>query len=131
MYLHLYKGTPTVGLTDGTQVSEGTELSPITTPPLNATLNEESTAIKLALRCDAGYNTSGNTTVTPTGTTATKWALSPDGTAWGAYGAVLTITAVIGIVNTILYCKAKAVNGESPANDVTVDLQIVSNVVAV
>lgn len=130
-YLHVYKNNPTAGGTDGSQVSEGTELNPIATSALNATNNEESAAIKLALRCDTGYNTSGNTTITPVGTSASKWALSIDGTTWGAYGAALTISTVIGVVNTIFYCKAKAASGESPANDVSVDLQISGNVVAV
>lgn len=130
-YVHLYRGNPTAGATDGSQVSEGTESNPITTPALNLTTNEESAAIKLGIRCDAGYNTSGNTTITPMGTTANKWALSPDGITWGAYGAVLTIATVIGTVNTIFYAKAKAVSTESPVNDVSVDLQIVGAAVAV
>ena len=130
-YLHLYKSSPTVGGTDGSQVSEGTELNPVTTPVLNATNNEESASIKLALRCDAGYNTQGNTTVTPIGTNVIKWALSTDGTVWGLYGAALTITTVIGVVNTIFYVKAKATSGEAPASDTSVDLQIVGTVVAV
>lgn len=129
--LHAYKSSPTAGGTDGSQVSEGTELNPITTTALNATANEESAAIKLALRCDAGYNTTGSTTITPTGTSAAKWALSLDGTTWGAYGAVLTIATVIGVVNTVFYCKAKAVSGEGPANDISVDFAVVSSVIAV
>ncbi|WP_378955373.1 hypothetical protein [Pelosinus sp. sgz500959] len=131
MYLHVYKNNPTEGGVDGSQVSEGTELNPITTSALNGTNNEESASIKLALRCDTGYNTSGNTTVAPMGASASKWTLSIDGTTWGAYGAALTISTVIGVINTVFYCKAKAVSGESPANDVSVDLQISGNVVAV
>ena len=131
MYLHVYKNNPTAGGTDGSLVSEGTGLNPITTNALNATMNEESAVIKLALRCEAGYTTSGDITITPMGTTSSKWALSADGTTWGAYGAVLTITTVIGVVNTIIYCKAKAVSGESVVNDSTVTLQLVGNVVAV
>ena len=130
-YLHLYKSSPTVGAADGTLVSEGTELNPVTTPALNATNNDESAGIKLALRCDAGYNTQGNTVVTPIGTSATKWALSTDGATWGLYGASLTLTTVIGVVNTIFYVKAKAASGEAPVSDTSVDLQIVGTVVAV
>jgi hypothetical protein len=131
MYLHLYKNNPTAGGTDGSPVSEGTGLNPIATNALNAAINEESTIIKLALRCEVGYNTSGDITITPTGTTSSKWALSADGITWGAYGAVLTITTVIGVVNTIIYCKAKAISGESVVNDSSVALQLIGNVVAV
>jgi len=131
MYLHVYKGNPTAGGTDGNQVSEGTELNPILTPALNALNNEESAAIKLALRCEAGYNTSGSTTITPSGTTSAMWALSLDSVTWGSYGSALTISTVIGVVNTVFYVKAKAVSSESPANDTSVDFQVVGNIVAV
>ena len=69
MNIHLYKNNPTAGTADGSPVSEGTGLNPIATTGLNSANNEESVAIKLALRCDAGYNTSGNITITPIGTT--------------------------------------------------------------
>ena len=72
-YIHMYTGA-TGGGTDGTLVSENTGLAPITTAVLNATNNEIGDPIKLALRCETGYNTSGNTTITPTGTSAAKWA---------------------------------------------------------
>ena len=129
--INVYKNIPTAGCVDGSLVSEGTGLNPITTNSLNTTNNEESTTIVLALRCDTGYNTSGDTTITPTGVTADKWSLSLDGVTWGAYGAVLTITSVIGVVNTLFYAKAKATAGENPVNDMTVDLQVAGNLVAV
>ena len=66
-YIHVYM-TPTAGGTDGIQVSEGTGLQPISVT-LNATNNEESTPIKLALRCDSGFQTNGNITVSVVGTT--------------------------------------------------------------
>jgi len=130
MYIHAYKNNPTAGGTDGTQVSEGTGLAPVDSGQLNATQNQESVALKLALRCDAGYQTAAgeDTTVTPVGTTADKWALAPDNAGapgvWGAYGAALTIASVIGATNTIFWAKAKATADEEPANDDTVDLQI-------
>ena len=131
MYIHLYKNNPTAGGVDGSPVSEGTELDPITTKGLNPVINEESMPIKAALRCEAGYNTSGDVTVTPIGASASKWALSLDGITWGLYGTVLTINSVVGVVNTIIYAKAKAVSGELPTNDVSVVLQIAGNVATV
>ncbi|MFL0197394.1 hypothetical protein ACJDU8_17765 [Clostridium sp. WILCCON 0269] len=133
--IHVYQGSVTSGGTDGIQVSEGTETSPIIVGPLNATNNEESAAIKLAIRCDAGYNTSGNTVITPTGTTADKWALAPDNAgvagSFGAYGSALTISSVIGTTNTVFWVKAKAVSTESPSNDTSVDLVVSTAVNAV
>lgn len=126
--IHVYQGSVTSGGTDGTKVSEGTETAPIIVGPLNATNNEESSAIKLAIRCDTGYNSSGNTVITPTGTTADKWALAPDneGVAgvFGAYGSALTISSVIGTTNTLFWVKAKALSTENPSNDASVDLVV-------
>lgn len=134
-HVHIYKGTVTAGGTDGTQVSEGTNLAPITVGPLNATSNEESGAVKLAIRCDAGYVTTGNTTITPTGTTAVKWALAPDNAGvpgvFGAYGASLTIATAVDATNTIFWAKAKATADEAdPVNDATVKLQTQATVAA-
>jgi hypothetical protein len=130
-YIHLYKNNPTAGATDGSQVSEGTGNNPITTSALNATTNEESSPITLAIRCEAGYKTSGNTTVAPTGTTADKWALAGSDGVFGAYGSGITIATEITAVNTIFYAKAKTVSGEPPANDTGVTLQIAGTVLAV
>ena len=97
-YIHVYT-TPTAGGTDGTQVSEGTGLQPISVT-LNATNNEESTPIKLPLRCDSGFQTNGNITISVVGTTLAKWALAPDNAGaavtFGAYGADLVIATVVG-----------------------------------
>jgi len=131
MYIHLYKNNPTVGGTDGSQVSEGTGLNPITTNLLNSANNEESSAIKLALRCDAGYKTAGSVIIVPVGTTLNKWCLSLDGVTWGGYGAVLTVSTVVTAVNTIIYCKAKSDNSEKPTSDISVSLQIFGSLLAV
>jgi hypothetical protein len=133
-YIHLYTGNPTAGGTDGTQVSESTELTPVTVGPLNGTTGEESAAIKLALRCETGYQTSGDTTVQPVGTNADKWALAPDNAGspgtWGAWGGTLTISSVIGTTNSIIWAKSRAVAGETPQNDASVDLTINATIVA-
>jgi len=129
-YIHTYQGNPTVGLADGNLVSENSGLSPISIT-LNATNNEISDPIKLALRCETGYQTTGNIVITPTGTTSAKWALSLDGITFGAYGDPLTITSVIGATNTIFYSKAKSTSDETPTNDVSTDLVITSTIEAV
>lgn len=134
-YIHVYKNNPTAGGTDGQQVSEGDGSNPVIVGPLNATNNEESAPIKLAVRCEAGYTTSGDTTITPTGTTAAKWALAPDNGdapgAWGAYGAALTISTAIVATNTLFWAKAKATSDETPTNDASVKLQVAAVIAAV
>lgn len=133
--IHVYQGTVTAGGTNGTQVSEGTGSAPIVVGPLKASINEESSAIKLAIRCDTDYETVGNTTITPTGTSSAKWALAPDNSGsagvFGSYGAALTISSVIDDTNTLFWAKAKATNDETtPVNDTTVDLRVVATIVA-
>ena len=120
-YIHMYQGNPTVALTDGTLISENTELNPISVT-LNASNNEISSNIKLALRCETGYLTVGDLIITPTGDSASKWALSLDGITFEAYGDPLTITSVIDATNTIFYVKARATSDETPVNDVSTDL---------
>jgi hypothetical protein len=113
-----------------TVINTSAESSPIS--PLNAVVTgTESEVLTLAARCEAGYQTSGNTTITPSGTTAADWALSLDGVTWGAYGAALTISTVIGTTNTLFYAKCKATTGEKPMNDITVNLDLAAKVVAV
>lgn len=129
-YIHLYKDTPTVSATDGTLVSEGTGLSPITIGPLNATNNEISDPLKLAIRCEDGYVTTGDVTITPTGTTYLKWALGGTTGSFGSYGDPYTITGAIPDTNIIFYTRAKATNDENPVNDITVDFQVSATIAA-
>lgn len=124
-HYHIYKNNPTEGGTDGVLVSEGTGLTPVEIGPLNATNNEESSAIPLAIRCDTGYKTIGNVTITPVGTTKEKWALSTDGTTWQTYGSGITISTEVGATNKLFYVKAKATDDEvDPVNDTTVDIKV-------
>lgn len=52
VYIGVYKDNPAAGGTDGTRVSEGDGSVPVSIT-LNATNNEISSPIKLALRCSA------------------------------------------------------------------------------
>jgi len=132
MYLHLYQGSPTVGLTDGVAVSEGTHLSPVTTAYLNASNPDTGVAQKLALRCDAGYLTNGSTLVTLPGANATDWQLAPDNAGapgvWQGWGASLTIAASIGATNTILWAQARSQLADVPQSDITVAINFAANV---
>lgn len=57
----IYKGSPTQGGTDGVKVVSG---NPIVTPYLDLKTNQ-TTEVKLALRCDAGYQAIGLVTIEP------------------------------------------------------------------
>ncbi len=125
-YIHLYKGTVTSGGTDGALCSEGDMSSPLSTANILNT-GAESGVITAALRCDSGYATSTSTVLTPS---SDKWALSADGTTWGAWGAALTITSIITAVNTLIYVKAKSAPGESPIADTSAKITITTTTVA-
>ena len=130
----IYFGSITANSADGTRASEGTGATPFTLGPLDTTTNEESAATKLAIRCDSGYVAANDATITPTGTTATMWALAPDagnsaGT-FGNWGASLTFTSAIPDANVLFWGKAKVVSTETPINDTSVDLVIAANIFA-
>lgn len=138
-YIHVYQGNPTANGTDGTQVSEGTGTAAISFT-LNASNNEEGTPMKLAVRCETGYQTtSAGVSITIIDNSATgrelKWALAPDNAGspgtFGAYGASLALAGVIGASNKIFWVKAKATSDEAPQNDTNVDLKVEGIVEAV
>ena len=133
-YINLYTGNPTAGGTDGTVVSTGdTETSPVSVT-LNAT-NAETAIVKCALRCEAGYKTSGDTKITFTGTSAAKWQVAADNSyadataaAAATFASTLTIPTAIDATNTIVWLKALSSADESPANDTGTDLQVACTV---
>lgn len=119
--LKIYKNNPTESGTDGTAVSQdGAQTSPVTVT-LDATQSETET-VKLALRCDAGYTTTGNTVISFTGTTAAKWSVCA--TEDGTYASSLTISDAIGATNKIFYVKATSASTEMPTNDTSVSIQL-------
>ena len=61
-YYHLYMNNPTAGAADGTKVSEDHAFTAPISAVLNAS-NNESKLIKLAIRCESGYETVGNVTI--------------------------------------------------------------------
>ena len=136
-YINLYTGNPTAGGTDGTAVSAGdTETSPVSVT-LNAT-KAETAIVKCALRCDTGYKTSGDTKITFTGTSSTKWQIAADNSyadataaAAATFATSLTIPTAIDATNTVVWLKALSSADESPANDTGTDLQVDCTVVKV
>ena len=59
--LHIYMNNPTAGSTDGTKVSSGTELAPISVL-LDAGKGEQK-AVKCAVRCESGFHIDGVLTI--------------------------------------------------------------------
>lgn len=144
--IKIYTGKVTSGGTDGTAVSEGTELAPITGTLVVDSSNGASTAIKCAIRCDSGYTTSGNTllkTMTESNGTHTDYSgtnvqLAADNSYADAAAALsgatwvnsLTLTGV-GATNKIFWVKMAAAAGTSIANDASIDIYHNATVVAV
>lgn len=133
--LHIYSNNPTAGLTDGTEVSSGTELSPIAVT-LDAS-QAEAKAVKCAVRCDTGYYIDGNVTVSFIGTNTSKWKVAADDDYEDAEDALESATwqntltiADVETSNVIFWVKAMSSSDENPQNDTSVDLQAEGLVVA-
>lgn len=133
--LHIYYGNPTAGMTDGTEASSGTELSPISVT-LDASKSEEK-AVKCAVRCDSGYYIEGDTTISFVGTNTTKWRVAEDNYYTSAADALenadwhnTIAIANVGESNVIFWVKAMSSTDENPQNDTSVDVQAEGLVVA-
>jgi len=120
-YINLYMNNPTAGGTDGTAIStDGTYTSPLTVS-LDASINESKT-IKLAVRTESGYTTTGNTTISDSGDTNDRWKLCL--TENGTFTDSITISNAITNANTVFYAKASSVDTEIPSTDRSVSLQV-------
>lgn len=124
-YINLYNGNPTAGLADGTVVSTGGAQTNPVAFTLDASQAESATA-KLALRCESGYHTTGNTVISFTGTSAGYWTVCD--TESGTYASTLTISDSIDTTNTVFWVKASSATTETPNLDTSVTIQIVTKV---
>lgn len=127
--IHVYKGNVTSGGVDGTLVSEGgLQTSPIEIGPLDQSIGEVSDSVKLAIRCSLENVTIGDVTITPLGTTSSKWALALDDNnspgAFKGYGETLTISSAINSTNTIFWVKAKSDIFDEKENDTSVSFSV-------
>ena len=125
--LHIYMNNPTEGGKDGTEVSSGTELAPISVL-LDAGKGEQK-AVKCAARCESGFHIDGTLTVKFVGDHADKWKVAMDHNY--TTDTVLTVAdwkdeialSDVGTVNVIFWVKAMSSSDEQPQSDVSVDLQ--------
>ena len=125
--LHIYTNNPTEGSKDGTEVSSGTELAPISVL-LDAGKGEQK-AVKCAVRCESGFHIDGVLTIKFVGDHADKWKVAMDHN----YTTDTVLTAAdwkdeialsgVGTVNVIFWVKATSSSDEQPQSDVSVDLQ--------
>ena len=125
--LHIYMNNPTEGSKDGTEVSSGTELAPISVL-LDAGKGEQK-AVKCAVRCESGFHIDGTLTVKFVGDHADKWKVATD----NKYTAETALESaewkdVISLqnvrnTNTIFWVKALSSVDEPPQQDESVDIQ--------
>lgn len=125
--LHIYMNNPTEGSKDGTEVSSGTELAPISVL-LDAGKGEQK-AVKCAVRCESGFRIDGTLTVKFVGDHAGKWKAATDNkyTAETALESAewkdSILLSSVADKNTIFWVKALSTTDEPPQQDTSVDIQ--------
>ena len=126
--LHIYMNNPTEGSKDGTEVSSGTELAPISVL-LDAGKGEQK-AVKCAVRCESGFHIDGELTIKFVGDHADKWKIALDNkyTAETALSSAKWKDSIglsnVGAANAIFWVKALSAADENPQNDTSVDIQV-------
>ena len=125
--LHIYMNNPTEGGKDGTKVSSGTELAPISVL-LDAGKGEVK-AVKCAVRCESGFHIDGVLTIKFVGDHAGKWKAATD----NKYTAETALESAewkdsislsnVADKNTIFWVKAVSTADEKPQQDTSVDIQ--------
>ena len=125
--LHIYMNNPTKGSTDGTEVSSGTELAPISVL-LDAGKSEEK-AVKCAVCCESGFCIDGELAIKFVGDHADKWKVASN----NGYTVETALESaewkdVISLqnvrdTNTVFWVKAVSTADEKPQQDTSVDIQ--------
>ena len=125
--LHIYMNNPTAGSTDGTEVSSGTELAPISVL-LDAGKGEQK-AVKCAVRCENGFHIDGTLTVKFVGDHADRWKVASN----NGYTVDTALESAdwkdsialsnVADKNTIFWVKALSTADEAPQQDTSVDIQ--------
>jgi hypothetical protein len=137
--IKIYKNNPTAGGTDGTLVSSGTGLNPIESGTIKVPESgyAEGNWIKLAVRCDTGYETVEDSSrhariSIEDSAGVTLWQLAPDNAGSAGtpedWGDPLDFLTKIGDTNTIFWARARVASTEEPANDKSVDIQVAATI---
>ena len=137
--IKIYKNNPTAGGTDGTLVSSGTGLNPIESGAIKVPESgyAEGNWIKLAVRCDTGYETVEDSSrhariSIEDSAGVTLWQLAPDNAGSAGtpedWGDPLDFLTKIGDTNTIFWARARVASTEEPANDESVDIQVAATI---
>lgn len=125
--INLYKDNPTEGLADGTLVSLGDDMSSLISETVNAS-ESETKKIKVALRCEPGFATTGPVTVWFVGDNADKW--KAGATEDGTFDDILEFEDVVGTTNKVFYLSVTAQNGELPALDTSTKIRVKATLAA-
>ena len=121
MYLNIYKNNPTENGTDGTALSSDGKF----TSPLSVELNasqSENKIVKLAIRTETGFKTSGETKISDANDTNDRWKFSL--TEDGNFEDSIIIADEITDKNKIFYAKVFSSNDELPGTDREVSLKV-------
>lgn len=125
--IHFYMNNPTAGDTDGTEISNNTNVLPLTLT-LDAS-KEESKAAKCAICCDSCYSISGGVSIYSSGDNSAKWQFALDNNFADSNTALTFATwqdsivaENVGSANVIFWARASSTSLESPQNDRTVKI---------
>jgi len=113
-YINIYKNNPTAGLTDGTLVSTNGDFTSPINFILDATQNE-SQVLKLGIRTEPGYVTTGEVTISDINDTNDRLKLC--WTENGTFADSISTSEEITAVNKIFYAKGSSVSSELPQTD--------------
>jgi hypothetical protein len=125
--INLYKDNPTEGLADGTLVSLGDDMSSLISETVNAS-ESETKKIKVALRCESGFATTGPVTIWFAGDNSDKWQVGASED--GEFSDILEFEDVVGNTNKVFYLAVTAQNGEIPTLDTSTKIRVKATLAA-
>lgn len=120
-YINVLKDNPTAGAKDGTYVSTDGEFTAPIEFVLDAAQNEVQT-LKLAVRTEAGYKTTGETTISDVNDTNDRLKLC--WTANGTFADSISTAEEITNANKIFYARATSDSQENPKTDVSAKFKV-------
>lgn len=134
-YINIYMNNPTEGGTDGTAVStDGTYTAPVSVDLISS--NNETKIVKLAIRCEPGYQTVGGATITCDpqpfeGHETWKLSTTLDDNEFADTTGIGNASNEIGSTNRIFYAKAISYSTETPTTDRSTSFRVIARIRAV